>query len=153
MGRATQLGPIIFLLIGAGVGLSVGMLTHNKSPYQVHFDESLPLMFLGSFAGVLVGCGVTGACVCWPWLVRPLGLVSTALLCAAFAAPLGWIVGTGVASDRLPHAEVEEEVGYLPPLGLAVGASVGATMGLALGVMQLSWDQRKRNAARHSLAS
>ncbi len=146
MGRATQLGPIIFLLVGAGVGLSVGMLTHNEPPYRVHLDDSVTWMFLGGFAGVLVGCGIPGACARWPRLVRPLGLASTVLLGAAFAAPLGWIVGTGVASERLPRAEVEEDVQHLPPLGLAVGAGVGATMGLALGVMQLLWDQRKLNA-------
>src|SRR5262249_28202295 len=129
---------------GAGVGLSVGMLTHNEPPYQIHFDDSVPWMLLGGFSGMLVGCGVTGACARWSRLVRPMGLISTVLLCTALAAPLGWIVGTGVASKRLPHADVEADVQHLPPLGLAIGAGVGATMGLALGVMQLLWDQRKR---------
>ncbi len=79
--------------------------------------------------------------------MRPLGLASVALLGVAIVAPLGWIVGTGVASDRLPRADVKEDVQHLPPLGLTVGAGVGCIMGLVLGGVQMLLDRRKPSAA------
>jgi hypothetical protein len=146
MGHATQLAPIIFLLVGAGVGLSVGMLTHNESPFQVHLEDSMPLVFLGAFVGAFVGCGVAATCIRRPRLVRPAGLASITLLGAAVAAPLGWIAGTVVASERLPRADVKEDVQHLPPLGMAVGSGVGCVVGLALGGVQLLLDHRRPSA-------
>jgi hypothetical protein len=146
MNRATQLGPIIFLLAGAGVGLCAGMLAHNVPPYQVHLEDSIPLVLLGGFVGALVGCGVRVTCHHRPHLSRGAGLASVALLGAALTAPLGWIAGTIVASDRLPRMEVKEDVQHLPPLGMAVGAGIGCVMGLALGKVQLRLDRRTPSA-------
>jgi hypothetical protein len=143
--RAVRLGAIVFLLIGAGVGLCVGMLTHNEPPYRVHLEESMPLVFLGGVLGAFVGCGVTEACIRRPRLIRAAGLISFAMLGTALAAPLGWIAGTVVASERLPRADVKEDVQHLPPLGMAVGAWVGCVAGLGLGRVQVLLDRRRPN--------
>ena len=73
MNRAIQLGPIIFALIGASAGLCAGMLG-STAPYRVHFENSLPLLFLGGFVGTLLGAvlrlpartttGLSGQSVC-----------------------------------------------------------------------------------------
>ncbi|CAN5339403.1 hypothetical protein BH11PLA2_BH11PLA2_37210 [soil metagenome] len=146
MDRATRLVPIILLLAGAGAGLCLGMLTHNDSPYQVHLEDSIPLVLLGGFVGALAGCGVTAACLSRPRLVRPVRLASVALLGAMVAAPHGWIIGTRVASERLPRADVKEDVQHLPPLGLAVGVGIGCLAGLVLGRMQELRERRRPSA-------
>jgi hypothetical protein len=146
MDRVTRLGPIVFLLTGAGAGLCVGMLTRNDSEFRVHLEDSMPLVILGGCAGALLGGGVAAACTCRPRLVRPAGLASIVLLCAAVAAPLGWIVGTEVASARLPRADSKEDVQHLPPLGMAVGAGIGCVLGLASGVAQVRKDRRRPSA-------
>lgn len=143
MHRAAQLGPILFALSGAGVGICAGMLAHNEPPYQVHFDDSIPLTLLGAVIGAVAGCVVSAICVLWPQLVRLAGLATVALLGAALAAPLGWIAGTAVASERLPRSEVKEDVQHLPPIGMTVGAAIGCVMGLALGALQLRLDRSR----------
>jgi hypothetical protein len=118
----------------------------------VHLDESMPLVILGSFVGGSVGCGVTVACIRRPRLVRSAGLTSVALLGAALAAPLGWIAGSEVASDRLPRADVKEDVQHLPPLGMALGAAIGCIAGLGLGGAQVLLDRRRQSAESSATA-
>jgi len=146
MNRAIQLGPIIFALIGASAGLCAGMLG-STAPYRVHFENSLPLLFLGGFVGTLLGCGVTATCTNNNRLIRPVGLPSIVILCAALAASMGWIAGTDVASRRLPYAEVVSDVEHLPPIGMALGAGIGCLAGLAMGGMQRLLDRRRTGRA------
>jgi hypothetical protein len=150
--RATQLGPILFALAGAGFGLCVGMLTHNEPPYQVRLEVSVPLVFVSGLVGALVGCVVTVASNRRPDLIRRAGLASVALLGAALTAPLGWITGTMVASERLPHADVKEDVQHLPPLGMALGAGVGCVVGLALGGAQVLMERGRPSAETSATA-
>ena len=150
MNSAMRFGPFIFLLVGAGAGLCVGMRTHNDPPYQIHLDDSTPLVFSCSFMGALAGCGVRRFCSLYPRFVRPLGLASFALLGAVIVAPLGWIVGTGLANNRLPSVDVKEDVRHLPPLGLTTGAGVGCILGLTLGGVQVLLDRRRSSAVAGS---
>src|SRR5581483_890476 len=124
------------------------MLANDEPSYQVHLEESVPLVFLGLVAGVIAGRGVAQACARWPRLVRPLGLASVALLGTAVAAPLGWIGGTLVASERLPRVEERADVEHLPPLGMALGAGLGCGLGRALGGVQVLLDRRRSSAGR-----
>jgi hypothetical protein len=153
MKRAMQLAPIVFALAGAGFGLCVRMLAHNDASYQIHLEESVPLVFGSGFVGALIGCGIKGACNHRPNLVRRAGLASVALLGAALMAPLGWIAGTMVATERLPHAHEKEDVQHLPPLGMAVGAGVGCVLGLAVGGIQVLLDRGKRSAEQSAPAN
>ena len=150
MNRATRLGPLIFALAGAGLGICVEMLLHNKYPYQIHFEDSLPSAILGAFVGAMVGCSVSSACIAQSKLIGPAGLVSAALLGATILGPLGWFAGCDAACNRRLHDvdfEVEEQVQHLPPVGMAVGAGLGCLLGLVLGCVQMHREGRKPIAA------
>jgi hypothetical protein len=147
MNRVVQLGPVVFALIGAGAGICASMLLHTEPPFQVHFEASVPPALLGAVAGAAVGCVVSARYSHSPRLTRRAGLLSFALLGAPIVAPLGWIAGTITANERLPSADVKEQVQHLPPVGLALGAAAGCVMGLALGAVQLRWDRRRATSS------
>jgi hypothetical protein len=122
------------------------MLFHNKRSFQIDFEDSLPFALIGVVAGAVIGCFVSAKYAHSPRLARRAGLLSFALLGATITAPLGWIAGTIMANERLPHVDVEEQVRHLPPVGLALGAAAGGLLGLALGAVQLRWDRRRATA-------
>ena len=148
MNRALELGSITLALTGAGVGISLGMLFHSEPPFRVHLEDSLPLALLGTFVGALVGCGVSAACARRPRLIQTAALAFTALLGASISAPLGWIAGSIVASERLPHAEEPGDVKHLPPVGMVIGTGVGGVLGFALGYLQKLLESRSASAGR-----
>src|SRR5258708_6004102 len=103
MSHITRIGPLVFALVGAGVGICLAMLFRNAPDERSHvyIDDSMPFFIGGCIGGVLVGCVVSAACARWAALNPALGMVSTVLLGAAMTAPLGWIVGDE-ATGRFP---------------------------------------------------
>jgi hypothetical protein len=136
MNRAILIGPVVFTLLGAAVGICLAMLYRQEPQERAHvyLDDSMPLVLLGAVAGALVGCGVSAACARWPGLVRIATVAFAALLGAAITAPLGWILGD-MGAERLPRE------------GMAAGAGIGGVMGLALGVAQMLLDRWRPSAA------
>jgi drug/metabolite transporter (DMT)-like permease len=122
MPKAVLLGPVIFGLTGALVGVSAGMLFFPDPEERAHvpIDDSLPLAGGGAFLGGLVGWGVKWAYETRPRVRAAIEVTAVTVLCGSIAAPAGWIVGESLA-DRIPGA------------GMGWGALFGLAAGLLLG--------------------
>jgi drug/metabolite transporter (DMT)-like permease len=140
--RAQLIGPVGCTLIGAAGGVCWAMLyrEYEGEHGRVFLEDSLPAVFLGAAAGVLVGLLVSAVCRRRPSVIPAVTLVVTTLLGAAIAAPAGWIAG-----DRWRGIERD------PPRGMALGASLGAAGGLVVGIVQLLSDRKRRLAERDAL--
>lgn len=141
MGRVMQMAPLLYALVGAGVSLCLGMTFRSEPSYRVPLDASVPLLFAGVVAGVVVGCLILAACALRPGVVRPVGLVTVTLLGAVIAAPVGWVAGSLVTNDQLVRAGLARHTGQLPAVGMAAGAVVGCLAGAAVGVRQVLLDR------------
>jgi hypothetical protein len=130
MPNAVLLGPVIFGLTGALVGVSTGMLFFQDPEVraQVYIVDSLPLACGGAFLGGLVGCGVKWAYETRPRVRAAIDVAAVTLLCGSIAAPAGWIVGESLA-DRIPRA------------GMGWGALFGVAAGLLLGTSRAARSQ------------
>jgi hypothetical protein len=136
MKGVVRLLPLILALVGAGAGVCGAML-YWQDPGErarVHLDASLPLALVGLLGGAAVGGAAAAICARRPRLIPAAGVGAAALLGAAFAAPLGWIVGD-MGAERLARE------------GMAVGAGVGAALGLVVGLIQGRLDLRTPGGA------
>ena len=143
MRRTVKLAPLSLGLAGAGVGICMGMLFRNQpGDNRVLLEDSVPLVLLGTFAGIWVGYGVSAAGARWQRFVCDACIAPTVLLGAAIMAPLGWIAADVVKSDRVA-IELGRFRPLLPILGMEIGAAVGAAAGFALGLAQFLIDQQR----------
>src|SRR5262249_26819527 len=137
MKRTVRLGPLVFALIGAASGISVGMLFfHVPGEDRVYIEVGLSAMLAGACIGVAIGQAVSQVCSRKPKLVPFAGSTSFVLLCAALAAPLGWIAGGIVSHTRVWFTEMEGRFPEPQVLGMAAGAALGGFVGITLGGIQ-----------------
>jgi hypothetical protein len=102
---------------------------------QVYLGNSVPCMLVGAGVGLMIGWLVSGACMRWPRVYRPLTLSVAVLLCAGIMAPIGWIVWV-LADYPLRRRE--------PLEGMIYGAITGSALGLVFGGLQLLMDHKGR---------
>lgn len=128
--RALLIGPVAFLLIGAGTGVSLAMLYRQdpRDQARVAIDDSLPFALSGAAAGGFLGCGVMGVYRLWRRLRPLVELLALTLLGGAAAAPIGWIIG-------------DSNVGRMSLEAMTRGAMFGAMIGFSLGIMQIGLDR------------
>jgi peptidoglycan/LPS O-acetylase OafA/YrhL len=114
---------VAFGLIGGLVGISVAMLFLNDPEERVHvyLDNSLPLFFCGLIVGCMIGVLMMTGYEDRPRARRTIEVAAFALLCAAVAAPSGWIVG----ELRFPRMS-EKGMGVAAAGGFAFGLLIGA---------------------------
>lgn len=143
--RALLIGPVAFVLIGAGTGVCLAMLYRQEpgARAHVHIEDSLPLALAGAAAGGFLGCGMFGVHLLWRRLRPFVELLAVTLLGGAGAAPIGWIIR-------------ENECERMSQEGMRQGAMYGAMIGFLLGITQIvldcciAWHRKRYAVNEHS---
>lgn len=139
MARADLIGPVVFLLVGAGAGVCLAMLLTGQG--QVHLGDSTPIAFGGAIVGCFVGSMLRSHLSRNPRLEPLATLLALALLGATVMGPMGWIAGD------MGWLGGERGTDRIPRQGMIGGMLVGIAGGIAAGVIQLRSDRRRQKTA------
>ncbi len=128
---------LLFLLIGAAIGISVGMMFFEDQSERgrVHLEVGGTAMTLGAFVGWFIGIPVE---LLSRWSFRFASIarvIAVALLLGSISAPIGRLYVNLTAPNI-------DEYQRFAPLGMASGAIFGTVVGLVIGLVA----ERRRTA-------
>jgi hypothetical protein len=149
--RGAVVGPSVFAVIGALIGISVGMMwlwveTEKAWEGRIYIDRGVLNAFVGGAVGAIVGTGAKVIFDRFP-RTRAVGVVFTLMLLAAsIGAPTGWLYGE-VFRHRKADGAVVEAVRSTQS-GMMWGSAFGCAVGFALGLFEVSRGHRLAEGAK-----
>jgi hypothetical protein len=139
MEKDSIVGPVAYSLIGAGVGISIGMLFFSQGSSErgrIGFESSVPLAMGGACIGGAIGLSIAAAYRRFEHGRPIIQVLTTTLLWVAIGAPMGWLAGDIRSTNIVNHSQ-------LTRLGMLYGAVSSAAVGLLSGLWVL-WRTRQR---------
>jgi hypothetical protein len=139
--REALVDPKVFAIVGALVGISVGMVWFVDERYRrIYIEQGILHVLAGVAVGGLLGVGVKAGFSRLRRTRIVVVVLTLMLLGGSIGAPIGWLYG-----DISVNASVMAEENAR--LGMMWGAVIGCSVGLALGVLELWRGARRAKAA------
>ena len=132
--RVAVVSPPVFAVIGALLGISVGMIWFLDGERTIFIEYGVMRALVGAAVGGFVGVGAKAAFAMLGRAKIVAVVLTLMLVGASIGSPLGWCYGAVVDPT---------EVRGLTQKGMIWGAAVGCLVGLVLGLFEARSGSRR----------
>ncbi len=146
--RSALIGPPVFAVIGALIGISAGMMwlwvgAEGGGGWEgrIHLEQGVANVVVGTAVGGVMGIGALAIGTRYPRTRVVVVVLTLMLLTTSMGAPIGWLYGD-LRRHRMADDPATEAVRSTQN-GMMWGSAIGCAVGLSIGLLEAVFGKQR----------